>query len=857
MESKPADSDRPVSHRAWGVFSKVTIWILLVAGLATSGSWAGGGSGLDVAVDPPAQGSNLILSSQRLPSSEPGVVVVRRVFRADVSGPNRLDLEAARPYGKGFRRDGEVFFCQAEEPGQQHGVVFSVELNQDRPCPIIAVAESRAEGVSGVPDSDYSLYLDLVYTDGTPLWGQTNPFATGSHDWQERRVVVFPGKPVRRLSYYLLFRNHTGKVAFRNPRLYVLEGQGNVVFFDGVPCTPEARSPSGFSIRDVQADTDYVAIEREALGTRLTYSVTQKGDARVFDVVVEKVSEGDRALTLVYSVPVAGEGLFWFRDPRRTEPVQSGREYMFASTWNVGNRRLSRYPFAAVGRGEQGVALGIDLLRPAFFRCGYSSGTQELFLAYDLALTPEKPRVDLRFVVWEFDARAGFRGALAKYYELFPEYFRVRIARQGLWMPFARISNVRAWEDFGFRFKEGNNETAWDDAHDILTFRYTEPLTWWMPMPREMPRTYEAAVNLAEELARAGKPQALAWKTSSFRDSEGKIPVRLLNTPWCDGAVWSMNSSPGIPGEVTDFSLKWNRDLREKLYGPKAQGELDGEYIDSSEGYVTAELDFRRDHFVGEVPLVWDPGTFKPAAFRGLIVFEYVQAIARDVHQMGKFMMANGTPGRFCWLAPLLDVMGTETNWNPGGQWRPMSDEELLYRRALCAGKPYCFLMNTDFDRFGPDLVEKYMKRALAYGMFPGFFSPDASTGHYFTRPELYERDRASFRKYVPLCRVVAEAGWQPLTHARSSAAEVYVERFGDRYFTVFNDSTEPREVTITWDGPYQPGNAVKELVTGQLLPVVQLDRSGEVPVGKAVRLRLDPEDVAVLDIRPGDAPKQ
>ena len=36
-------------------------------------------------------------------------------------------------------------------------------------------------------------------------------------------------------------------------------------------------------------------------------------------------------------------------------------------------------------------------------------------------------------------------------------------------------------------------------------------------------------------------------------------------------------------------------------------------------------------------------------------------------------MMANGAPIRLCWLPPLLDVMGTETDWNPGGTWRPMS----------------------------------------------------------------------------------------------------------------------------------------------------------------------------------------
>ena len=94
------------------------------------------------------------------------------------------------------------------------------------------------------------------------------------------------------------------------------------------------------------------------------------------------------------------------------------------------------------------------------------------------------------------------------------------------------------------------------------------------------------------------------------------------------------------------------------------------------------------------------------------------------------------------------------------------------------------------------------MKRSLAYGMFPGFFSHNASQGHYFTRPELYDRDRPLFKKYVPLCKLVAEAGWEPITRARSSDEQVYVERFGDRYLTVFNDSPERRTATITLEGP-------------------------------------------------------
>ncbi len=182
--------------------------------------------------------------------------------------------------------------------------------------------------------------------------------------------------------------------------------------------------------------------------------------------------------------------------------------------------------------------------------------------------------------------------------------------------------------------------------------------------------------------------------------------------------------------------------------------------------------------------------------------------------------------------------LGTETNWHYSAKWRPMSDGDLLYRRALCKGKPYCFLMNTAFEEFSSEMVDKYMKRSLAYGMFPGFFSHNASQGHYFTRPELYDRDRPLFKKYVPLCKLVAEAGWEPLTEARSSDEKVYLERFGQQYLTVFNDSPERRTVTITFDG--KTPSPSQDLVSGKTVSWHD---------GKTV-LTLDGEDVAVLTLK-------
>ena len=160
------------------------------------------------------------------------------------------------------------------------------------------------------------------------------------------------------------------------------------------------------------------------------------------------------------------------------------------------------------------------MLQPAFYRVCYNASTSELYLALDIGLTPEKPTAHVRLCRFGFEPRTGFRGALDRYYALFPQAFRCRTPEQGLWMPFAKISEVEGFEDFGFKFKEGDNETAWDDDHGMITFRYTEPMTWWMRMPPDVPRTQNRRPSLPG-----------AWPTSKMiRGPRRCLPV-AIGTP--------------------------------------------------------------------------------------------------------------------------------------------------------------------------------------------------------------------------------------------------------------------------------------------------------------------------------------
>ena len=83
----------------------------------------------------------------------------------------------------------------------------------------------------------------------------------------------------------------------------------------------------------------------------------------------------------------------------------------------------------------------------------------------------------------------------------------------------------------------------------------------------------------------------------------------------------------------------------------------------------------------------------------------------------------------------------------------------------------------------------------------------------------------------------MAEAGWKPVTGAQSSNPNIHIERFGDQYLTVFNNSDRPLEATLTLTADSQNEGATPDLVTGR-----RIDWTG-----RKATLALAAGDLAVL----------
>jgi uncharacterized repeat protein (TIGR01451 family) len=309
---------------------------------------------------------------------------------------------------------------------------------------------SKAECVSGNPDSNYSVYLDLLYNDGTSLWGQVLQFGTCSPDWQFREGTIIPAKPVQKITVHCLLRwTHRGTAWFDD--LSVREVQSELVF-DSVPVTTTPPSPppyggpplslvtddglaltlttdggavtgvtlggtpvhdpnyayaSGFFVHDVASESDFVHVGGSLL-TQTEDVIIHTGTITELDLdfgaiyaatadritihaEVTDTSVSTRALTLYFALPIsATEDWTWGDDIRTSRTISGMLEFAnFSEHQGIGaNGYLSKYPWASLSGPPGGIALGVPLDSPRTMRLIYNPATHQFYAAFDLGLSP-------------------------------------------------------------------------------------------------------------------------------------------------------------------------------------------------------------------------------------------------------------------------------------------------------------------------------------------------------------------------------------------------------------------------------------------------------------------------------------
>lgn len=414
--------------------------------------------------------------------------------------------------------------CTATNATEVHGGSQTIVLNQTTPKALRFSGWSKAQNVSGSSDGNYSVYLDILYTNGTPLWAQTLCFSVGTHDWEYRETFLMPALPIRQLNCYLLFRNsHTGTVWFDD--ITVAEVQNPVVSFDGsvVGSAPPAPLPfdsatrhtllsgdglqlavtqdggviaalsdgtnhllatamdyaSGWFVCDRAATSDWwsvggwVTATNDALLQRgvittlnlaaeVRYTVTNS--AIRIQATVSNLVAPDRALSLYFALPADLEGGGWWNSPRERVSLADSFESATLTSAELGARNLvSQYPLATVAANAAlTLAIPPDQYRP--FRLAYNRLTRQFFAVFDLglsAVTTNFPQ-SATAEVWFYrsDPAWGLRSGLDGFYRRFPGAFTRPFTNEGIWVAFADLHNITNLSDFGI----GYHEIGYDPA---------------------------------------------------------------------------------------------------------------------------------------------------------------------------------------------------------------------------------------------------------------------------------------------------------------------------------------------------------------------------------------------------------
>jgi len=419
----------------------------------------------------------------------------------------------------------QSLMCVSSLETDQHGASQTVYLNQTIAKPVLISGWSKAQNVSGNPDDGFSFYVDVTYTNGEHLWGQTLNFSTGTHDWQYLEKIIFPTYPIDHLSCYCLFRwSHTGTVWFDN--FNVVEVESQIATFDGesvilnFPPSTSYDSASGLELKtdddlilsvasngcaivgltsagvDVFSKTSTFAsgwfvcdraissawynfsgtAEKNnslilqhgsitSLNLSAEISYLQTGNFIKCTVVISNLISDDRAVSVYFALPTDfSGGDFWVYQNEKS-PVNNQIESAELRNYQIGARGfLSESPLAVITK-DAGLSLAIppDKYRP--YRFIYNKDTKQFFAVFDVCLskiTEKFPNTaELELLLFNCDKNWGFRSALNKYYQFYPKAFERKYTNEGVWVAFADLRPITNIFDFHINYHETSSSTQW------------------------------------------------------------------------------------------------------------------------------------------------------------------------------------------------------------------------------------------------------------------------------------------------------------------------------------------------------------------------------------------------------------
>lgn len=611
---------------------------------------------------------------------------------------------------------------------------------------------------------------------------------------------------------------------------------------------------------------DTLRLACEPLRLELDLDAAARADRLDFAGDLRDTSGADRAIVLVWVLPLDATGWTWGDDLLRSREVSAEGSYHNAERYpesgHFGSHLVSPYPWACLTRAQGGLMVARPLDTPRLMGFFYDQTLARRFLAIrvELGLSPLTlkfpSRASFRFCLSRVpQPEWGFRAATQRYYELYPDFFRKRVEREGIWHLWVSPQVARP-EDFALVFHEqepySEDRVLFDDAHGGYSFTYAEPCALWQRTGAwDSEGRFDPAAFLQEVARRATQPADARTDYPFWTQPQG-VPdaeiARALQHSFLgtedapcvavappDRVMVMCNGDPELP-HPSRASLWFEYEGVPALNDPR----VDGAYLDSvgwSGGGPDLGENFRTAQWAtADIPLIPSFRHGRPCQLAAFAHYELYEGIAEAMHSRGKLTLANTFPFAHSFTAHLLDVMGVGESNDLHHFHDPV---QLSFCRALAYHKP---LSHMNYAYLLPTVPlpekERAMHRNLIYGVWPG-------TGNGGNLEHL-EAVRPLYRRYMPIFWALAAAGWEPVTLARVQPAGLIVERYGvppgRLYLAVHNPDDTPATAQVTLDPalrtPALPPQAT-DLVTGAPYPV---------DAGR-ITLPLEPAQTAVLSL--------
>jgi len=532
---------------------------------------------------------------------------------------------------------------------------------------------------------------------------------------------------------------------------------------------------------------------------------------------LEDLTGKDRGLWVGFNLPVNTTGWKWGKT-LSVSPVINQETPAYAEENNM-------VPIPAVWTEKGGIALSIPPTDPCVFEVGADADGLRIQMAFGLSKDTKKfpSKAPFRFRIYSIDGTWGFRDALAKYYDWYPEYYHIEAKTMSF------LGHHHDWMNMNYVKEEVKTDRQIDPNYkEYLAYTKTSARIQGLKNAEGLKTNEQfldaiAKTDTIQHYEKKGdaKSTLLIEGRAALINSICYNPDGTLGRfGTSDGGVdFPHNCDPDLFADQTPHHPVYADMYLRKAVDLRNVGNFVGIHWDRLGGWSNF-LNYRRDHF----PYIDHPLTFdqdgRPCIHTQFTNCELFDAYRLQLKQGGLFHEAAGMKG-YSWKKipnkPAGQMAGGQFflasvvagGWQEGS-FKPLELGGFDFERMVVGRKSYRISSgNIPAHEESPTLevIKNALAKTTAYGFACPvqvlYFYPPGHPGYnkdysWYTKPEHKEL----WDKYEPANLAIRLAGWEPVTYATVNSPAVQLQRFGkgdNIYLTVWGPNP-PVSVEIEVD---------------------------------------------------------